>query len=412
MPSPIQMKSALGQKKKFKFLLNGSKLTFAKIERQLASPMISLETDLKDSSIKTRKLILHTPDDDERPVYISGNFNNWATQDYRFKMKKIDEGKYEFEFPEEEIFQGELIYKFTKGDWSEVEIDRYGNRTPNRIWSDSKTSRIEKVAKWRKNWLPYRPSQLPKIHLISEEFEIPQLNKKRKIWALLPHDYESSDEHYPVLYLQDAQNLFNENAEFGNWQIDKKLAVMSDYGIGKIIIIAVEHAESERIQEYNVGKTLLGKGQGKQYIRFITDTLKPFVDKTFRTKPEREHTGIGGSSMGGLVSIFSGLIYPEVFGKLMVFSPSLWVIPKIKLGFLDFFDPQETRLYLYAGGDESETMVEHVSKLRKRLLKRESLQGKMKIRLSINEQGKHNESYWSDEFPKAIEWLFFSNKEE
>ena len=120
MPSPIRMKSVLGQKKKFKFLLNGSKLTFAKIERQLASPMISLETDLKDSSIKTRKLILHTPDDDERPVYISGNFNNWATQDYRFKMKKIDEGKYEFEFPEEEIFQGELIYKFTKGDWSEV----------------------------------------------------------------------------------------------------------------------------------------------------------------------------------------------------------------------------------------------------------------------------------------------------
>ncbi|WP_332910903.1 hypothetical protein [Algoriphagus boritolerans] len=77
-----------------------------------------------------------------------------------------------------------------------------------------------------------------------------------------------------------------------------------------------------------------------------------------------------------------------------------------------FFEPQETRIYLYAGGDESETMVNHVTKLRKRLLKRESLEGKMKVHLSINEQGKHNESYWGDEFPKAIEWLFFNDKKE
>ncbi len=365
-----------------------------------------------DQAVHSKKIILHTPQDDERPVFIAGNFNNWTTQDRRFLMTKTAAGQYEFTFPIDLQPEEELIYKFTKGDWSEVEIDRYGNRTPNRHWNDNKPIKLEKVAKWRKNWLPYRPSQLPQIHLISEEFEIPQLNKTRKIWALLPHDYTTSNEAYPVLYLQDAQNLFHENGQFGNWQIDKKLAVMSDYGIGKIIIIAVEHAESERLQEYNVGTTVLGTGHGKKYIRFITDTLKPFVDKTYRTKPGRDFTGIGGSSMGGLVSIFSGLIYPEVFGKLMIFSPSLWVIPKIKLGFLDIFEPMDTRIYLYAGGDESETMVKHVVKFRKRLLKRESLQGKMKVRLSINNEGKHNENYWSDEFPKAIEWLFFSNKED
>ncbi len=376
-------------------------------------PNMNSETEYTSTnkSITAKRLILNTPDDDDRPVYISGNFNDWKTQDYKFLMKKISKGKYEFEFPDGKEFQKDLTYKFTKGDWSEVEIDQYGNKTPNRHWNDEKLLRTEKVAKWRKNWLPYRPSQLPKIQLISEEFEIPQLNKTRKIWALLPHDYDTSEESYPVLYLQDAQNLFNENADFGNWEIDKKLAVMSDYGIGKIIVIAIEHAESERLQEYNVGRTLLGTGSGKQYIRFLTDTLKPFVDKTFRTKSDRESTGIGGSSMGGLVSIFSGLIYPEVFGKLMIFSPSLWVIPKIKLGFMDFFEPLETRLYLYAGGDESETMITHVTKLQKRLLNRESLQGKMKIRLNINMDGKHNEVYWSDEFPKAIEWLFFSNSE-
>lgn len=356
-------------------------------------------------------IYLTTDEDDLRPVYLSGNFNEWATQDKRYILQKIGEGKYSFTFPENFDYPEELIYKFTKGDWSEVEIDNYGNKTPNRHCQKKQGIQEEFVPRWRKNWLPYRPSQLPQVHLISEEFEIPQLNKKRKVWALLPHDYDTSNEHYPVLYLQDAQNLFNEKSPFGNWQIDKKLAVMSDYGIGKIIIIAIEHAEKERLLEYNVGKTLLGEGQGKKYIRFITDTLKPFVDKNFRTKPEREFTGIGGSSMGGLVSIFSGLMYPEVYGKLMIFSPSLWVIPKIKFSFLDFYEPMETKIYLYAGGNESETMVKHVKKFKKRLLKSEGTKERMKVNLSINMEGKHNETYWSDEFPKAIEWLFFSDRE-
>lgn len=357
-------------------------------------------------------IILTTDEDDERPVYISGNFNNWVTQDKNYEMERVGQGLYHFKFAHDFNYPDELLYKFTRGDWSEVEIDKFGNRTENRSCKQKNGVRREHVAKWRRNWLPFKPNFLPKVHLISEEFEIPQLNKTRRVWALLPHDYETSTEHYPVIYLQDAQNLFNENAQYGNWEIDKKLAVMAEYKIGKIIVIAVEHAEKERIKEYNVGNTVLGTGEGKKYIRFLTDTLKPFVDENFRTKPEREFTGIGGSSMGGLVSIFSGIMYPEVFGKLMIFSPSLWVVPKIKLSFLDMDEPQDTRIYLYAGGDESATMIDHVKNFKNRLLKREGFAEKMKVRLSINMEGKHNERYWSDEFPKAIEWLFFSNKEE
>lgn len=356
-------------------------------------------------------IILTTDEDDIRPVYISGNFNNWVTRDENYIMEKIEDNLYHFKFPIHFKFPDELLYKFTRGDWSEVEIDSYGNRTENRTSKKRKGIIKEHVANWRKNWMPFKTNFLPKVHLISEEFEIPQLNKTRKVWALLPYDYEDSAENYPVLYLQDAQNLFNDNAQFGNWEIDKKLAVMAEYNIGKIIVIAIEHAEKERIKEYNVGNTVLGNGQGKKYIRFLTETLKPFVDQNFRTKSDRENTGIGGSSMGGLVSIFSGIMYPEVFGKLMIFSPSLWVVPKIKLSFLDMSEPQETRIYLYAGGDESETMIDHVKNFKRRLLKKESLANKMKVHLSINSIGKHSENYWSDEFPKAIEWLFFSSKE-
>jgi predicted alpha/beta superfamily hydrolase len=359
----------------------------------------------------TLNIILTTDEDDDRPVYISGNFNQWITQDSQYRMDKVGNGLYHYVFPENFTYPEPMLYKFTRGDWSEVEIDQYGNRTENRVSHLKKGIQREHVHKWRHNWLPFKSKFLPEVHLISEEFEIPQLNKKRRVWALLPHDYHQTNERYPVMYLQDAQNLFNEQSAYGNWEIDKKLAVMAEYNIGKVIVIAVEHADKERVLEYNVGNTVLGQGQGKQYIRFLADTLKPFVDQHFRTKPERTHTGIGGSSMGGLVSIFSGLMYPEVFGKLMIFSPSLWVVPKIKLSFLDLYDPQDFRVYLYAGGSESATMVDHVKKFRKRLLEKENYSDKMKVRLSINEHGKHTETYWSDEFPKAIEWLFFSDKE-
>ena len=355
-------------------------------------------------------IVLTTDEDDERSVYISGNFNNWQTKDANFEMERVGVGLYHFVFPHNFKYPENILYKFTRGDWSEVEIDKFGNRTENRSTKKHKGIQKEHVYKWRKNWLPFKPNFLPIVKLISEEFEIPQLNKKRRIWALLPHDYESSSEEYPVLYLQDAQNLFNENAQYGNWEIDKKIAVMSEYNIGKIIVIAVEHADKERISEYNVGNTILGNGQGKSYIRFVTETLKPFVDSNFRTKPDRENTGIGGSSMGALVSIFGGIMYPEIFGKLMIFSPSLWVVPKIKLSFLDLHEPQDTRIYLYAGGDESETMLAHVKKFQKRLLNKDGFADKMNVHLSINKDGKHSEIYWSDEFPKAIEWLFFSTK--
>lgn len=370
-----------------------------------------IEQEFNITTIKTDlSIILTTGEDDIRPVYISGNFNNWRTQDKEFMMEKIGANSYLFKFPNNYDYPETLLYKFTKGDWSEVEIDIDGNRTENRATKKHKGLQKEHVDRWRKNWLPFKQSFLPQVLLISDEFEIPQLNKTRKIWALLPHDYDSNTETYPVLYLQDAQNLFNEDAKYGNWEIDKKLAVMSEYKIGKIIVIAIEHADKDRIKEYNVGNTVLGQGEGKKYIRFVTETLKPFVDANFRTKPDRKHTGIGGSSMGGLVSIFSGLMYPEVYGKLMIFSPSLWVVPKLKID-SSSAQTSDTKIYLYAGGDESVSMVEQIKKFKENMISSEFVKDKMKINLSINMEGKHNETYWSDEFPLAIEWLFFNSKE-
>ncbi len=363
---------------------------------------------MQDNTIPL-KIILKTDEDDVRPVYLSGNFNNWRTQDKEYVMEQIGTKLYQYQFPDNFKFPEELQYKFTKGDWSEVEINADGDKTENRTTTKHFGIQEEFVPRWRKSWLPFKECYLPQVVLLSDEFEIPQLNKTRKIWALLPHDYDMTDESYPVLYLHDAQNLFDEKSIYGNWEIDKKLAVMSEYKVGKIIVIAIEHAGEERIKEYSLGDTPMGRGQAKEYLQFVTETLKPFVDNTFRTRSEREYTGIGGSAMGAIISIFSGFRYPNVFSKFMIFSPTLWAFPRLKI---DQKEIQDIKIHLYAGAAENEDMLKHVHNFKEQLLRSQNNtnRDKIKINLSINEHGQHNEKYWSDEFPKSIEWLFFNDK--
>ena len=100
--------------------------------------------------------MLTTDDDDFRPVFISGNFNGWNTQDPNFMMEKIGDGLYHYKFAYDFLAVEPMLYKFTKGDWSEVEIDQYGNRTENRICTKTNGIHNEHVFKWRKNWLPFK----------------------------------------------------------------------------------------------------------------------------------------------------------------------------------------------------------------------------------------------------------------
>jgi predicted alpha/beta superfamily hydrolase len=139
----------------------------------------------------------------------------------------------------------------------------------------------------------------------------------------------------------------------------------------------------------------------------MATVLKPFVDANFRTLTDRQHTGVGGSSMGGLISVYSGFIFPETFGKMMIFSPSLWLTPKIYFHAINFFNPFQTKIYLYAGGKEGSNMVPNVQRL-KAALQRKGLDGsKIEFNISIDPSGEHNEAKWGTEFPKAVEWLFF-----
>jgi predicted alpha/beta superfamily hydrolase len=360
----------------------------------------------------TMRFELYTVEIDDRPVFITGNFNSWNPKDYNFQLRQTDTSRYFIEI-EDQALPDDIEYKFTKGGWENVELDQYGNITPNRKVKKSAGKTTDSVKKWRLNWGPFKEEYYPIAEVISENFYIPQLDRYRKVWALLPYDYHNTDKRYPVLYLQDAQNLFNEGSGFGNWEIDKKLSILAEYGRGDLIIIAIEHGSEERIKEYIFDNDHVASGsEGKKYIRFIADTLKPFVDENYRTKKDRDNTGIGGSSLGALISIYSGFLYPEVYSKLLIFSPSLWVEPNNNFPMMNFRVPFKTKIYLYGGGQEGSKMVKRIHIFEEYLKKWEEKKlFDFEFKTNINPEGTHNEFYWSQEFPRAIEWLFYDNTE-
>jgi len=359
--------------------------------------------ETNDSSIE---IFLTTSQDDGRPIFLSGTFNHWAVGHEAYQMEQIGQGKYYFRLHRNH--HGAFNYRYHKGDWNQEELDIWGNPTEKRKIKKDAVVVQDTVPRWRLNGLCCSTQFMPQKFIIEDDFEIPQLGKRRRVWALVPHDYSHSKKRYPVLYLQDAQNLFNEHAPFGNWAIDQKLSILSEIGFGDIIIIAIEHGGRDRIKEYSPFDTeQFGFGEGALYAKFIIETLKPYVDKKFRTKPHRINTGIGGSSMGGLISVYTALNYPEVFSKWMIFSPSLWLSSEIFTEARESNSSSASFVYLFGGKNESASMEEDLTRFTEILGSKAANASQIQYKLSIDPKAKHNEAYWGAEFPKAVKWLYY-----
>ncbi len=360
-----------------------------------------------NKKIRILTFLLTTPIDDHRPIYITGTFNDWKIDDEKYKMTKTETGQYSFTFSDESVLTEKFEYKYIRGGWENVELDEFGNHTLNRLAFQPFEKIHDYVPRWRNYGLEFAPFYLPRIQLVSDNFYIPQLKKHRKIWALLPHNYSETNKFYPVLYLQDAQNLFHDQGPFGSWRIDRKLAALAEVGKGELIVIAIDHGHTERADEFlPITLDKDKKANGRHYIKFINNTLKPYIDINFRTLKDRANTGIGGSSMGGLISMYAGLMFPETFGRLMIFSPSFWAVKNIPFNFIKFFNPIATKIYLYAGAMESKDMVEHLNHFKDSIEKQGFNHNYVQFKTSIEPKGTHNEHSWGNEFPKAIDWLF------
>src|SRR6478752_6825672 len=164
------------------------------------------------------------------------------------------------------------------------------------------------------------------VFVMNEAFYIPQLNRVRRIWIYIPQGYNDCDKRYPVIYMHDGKNLFDESTAMGQeWQIDETLNGM----LAETIIVGIDNSE-HRMNEYNfIHHEEYGPGEGKQYMEFIVHTLKPFIDKNLRTMPQREYTHLAGSSMGGLISFYGSIYFAETFGGAGIFSPSLWLVQDV-----------------------------------------------------------------------------------
>lgn len=338
---------------------------------------------------------------------MTGNFNGWVTRDERFKMAKVKEGHYEYTFAEVPPTIEGFEYKYVKGGWEAEELSTNGAPSVNRRMVSPKGKVSDVVPTWKRHSGTYDPQFYPDIQIVSRRFNVPQLRRRRRISVLLPWDYKTANKRYPVLYLQDGQNLFENSAPFGTWGVDKKLASLAQAEKGGFILVAIDHGGAERIREFSPYDTQKwGEGLGMEYARFLAETLKPYIDSKFRTLPDREHTGIGGSSMGGLISIYAGLLFPEVYSKFMIFSPSLWAAPKLYFEPVRFSPFAETKIYLYAGGKEGAGVLANVRAFKNAMENRGYDPSRLKIKVSSDPNGRHTENRWGEEFPNAATWLF------
>ena len=245
------------------------------------------------------------------------------------------------------------------------------------------------------------------VKIISEKFEIPQLRTTRRIWIYLPKDYETSHKKYEVMYLQDAQNLFDDATSYaGEWQVDETLNKIFEKTGKSLIVVGIDNGGEKRIEELSPYKNAkYGGGNGDNYVKFIVETLKPFIDKNYRTKPQRKFTTIGGSSLGSLISVYAAVKYPETFGKVLAFSSAFWFNAKELNEFISSskVNLKQQKYYFIQGKHEDEDMEEQTKRVIENL-KSKNVKPK-NIFLKIDEDGKHNEMYWRREFEGAVLWL-------
>jgi len=253
-----------------------------------------------------------------------------------------------------------------------------------------------------------RPSTAgPGVHVLTQRLAMPGLGRERTLRLYLPPSYDTqTSRRYPVIYMHDAQNLFDDATAYaGEWGVDETLDAFARTRGFEAIVVGIDHGEAERIHELSPWTNpRYGSQQGEQYMAFVVDTVKPFIDAHYRTRPDRADTAIIGSSLGALVSHYALLRYPQVFGKAALFSPSYWYSGEVYTQTRAHPWPVDTRTYFYIGGREGDESVPDLE----RMVALVGTQGHAARDLAVHvvPEAQHDERAWRAEFPLAIAWLF------
>lgn len=252
----------------------------------------------------------------------------------------------------------------------------------------------------------------PGVHVLGPPIAIPGLDRNRTIRIYLPPGYEQGRKRYRVLYMFDAQNLFDDATSFvGEWGVDESLdALVKTDGI-ELIVVGIDHGDDKRISELRPWPhPRFGEAEGDRFLDFVVGTLKPFIDHNYRTRTGRKDTGIAGSSIGGLMAHYAVIRHPRVFGRAGVFSPSYWIADEIYPATEAGRFKHDTRIYLVAGDKEGQTAADHArnaANVRKMGSALQRSQGeRVAVEIVIRPGAAHNEAAWRSEFPAAVRFLF------
>ncbi|MGL6279085.1 MAG: alpha/beta hydrolase [Gaiella sp.] len=245
------------------------------------------------------------------------------------------------------------------------------------------------------------------------DVESPQLGRTRDLLALLPPSYHASPGRaYPLLVLHDGQNLFDATTSHaGEWQVDETMAALADEGI-EAIVVGVPNADEARGSEYTPWiHPTFGGGEADRYLAFLVETALPLVRASFRTLDGTAATGIGGSSLGGLVSLYALLARPDVFGRALVMSPALWWAGDQVFSYARDRATGHGRIWLDTGDAEAEDgrpelarwYVDGVERMDAVLRSRGY--DDARLRTTIEPGGMHREASWARRLPDALRFL-------
>jgi len=245
------------------------------------------------------------------------------------------------------------------------------------------------------------------VHVIERTFEMPGLDRERGIRLYLPPSYEGSDKAFPVIYMHDGQNLFDDATSFvGEWGVDEILNEIANESGPEFIVVGIDNGGSLRTEELTpFPNEKYGGGKGEAYMDFIVKVIKPFIDEQYRTKSDLDHTAIMGSSLGGLISHYAIYKYPDVFGKAGIYSPSYWFSYDEMLDFtLNHPLPASHKLDLLVGKKEGESMYVPFQQMVDEIKK--AGHPSANIKSALVEDGEHNERFWRSQFKASVLWLF------
>lgn len=342
--------------------------------------------------------------DDTAKIYIVGNvaeLGNWQPNLVALEKIGIENWSRTFQLPK----NFRLEYKFTKGSWTTEALGTDATIPRNSILiANNDTTVSSTISNWRDNFNFKVPGQVTGTVEYHRNFVIDGL-KTRDIIVWLPPDYnDNTDKRYPVLYMHDAQNIFDPRTStlFIDWQADETADSLIRAGEIESIIIAGMNNTADRGEEYN--NTPLGK----LYMKLIAEKIKPFIDSKYRTLPDRNNTAVAGSSMGGLISFMIAWEYPDLFSKAACFSPAFRIhdIDYVREVFNYNGGKKEIKLYIDNGGVALEAQLQPgVDEMIDALKQKKYEEGK-DFFVYIDKTAEHNEAAWAERFWRPLKIFF------